>query len=1497
MAGWRDPRPAGSEIRPRKIDTGTTIRDSSPRPAPIGVLPGQPAKAAPRITSARSGLVILKPGSQGAEVRQLQVLLNACLSPSPDLVLDGRFGQATANAVRQYQQGVGINPDGIVGKDTWFYLLKRDQAKFAPAMLPLASASGAATPSASPAPKPPVMPVETVGDWTLERKFAEALRRTAPKLPGSMRREFEALLSPESLAMIAATLVIWAGAHVFGVGEIVDILMLVGGILMFGLAVFGVARDLGEFLAITATASNEQDLDEAATHLADAIAVIGVAAFVALLAKVRSLRGKKGLARAESGAASEVVTPSQATGKSSSAKAPARAGAAAEGETAGGASTSKQTACPGKDCKTAGEPISMLTGEEMLEKIDFTWDGPLSLAWRRYYRSSQSDVDHQLGYGWLTPLDEWLEVGERVTFCNADGQRIDLPLPKPGAYSINLPEQVRLYRENGQFRLIDQSGLAKTFTGRVGRCPLRAWHNSQGQSLYFHRDANGHVERISASWNKHLLVERQGRHIVAIRPGKRNGSGFEAAGEPLVSYLYSDAGDLSGARDRLDQGENYAYRNHVLARRTLASGFNFYFEWDQDTPQGKCLHNWGDNGVYDYRFEWLADGVSHAIDSRGGVAVYRHDPQGLLLSERSPEGRETRHSYNADNQLAQTVAPDGGITRFSYDKEGRLIGVSDALGFSQRVKYDKQGNPVELIDALDQRWLRRYDASGRLEETVAANGAVTQYQYNAQGVPVRITDALGRTRSLLWDEQLRLVGESGFDGIKTRYQYDDDDRIVAIIDQDKRTTRYGYDAAGRVTAVQHADGSTVQLRYNAAGLLTHYIDGLGNTTEYRYDDGLSQPTARIDPLGHEMRYRYDSERNLIGLINPKGETYSLNYDRDENLVEEIGFDGRIQRYRYNAAGVLEAYLQPGADGDWNVTRFERDRLGRLLKKHAADGSLSQYGYDPLGRLQLAKNADSLVLLGYNALGQINQENQNGAIVRHKYDLLGRRIHTETPDRHRIDYRFGERYLDSIEFDGQTLTSHRYDELGREISRSQGQLNTDYDYDPMGRLLRQRAALKGQAAIIGRQYNYDVAGKLRELDDLRQGRSQYHYDPAARLISSEGLSPESFVHDPAGNLLGASAEGGRIEGDRLLMMGDRHYAYDAAGNLIEEKRGKAGQIVTRYQYDADNRLIRAETPQVTAHYRYDALGRRIAKHTEQGETRFQYDGQRLLAETDSRRSRTYLFEPGSFRPLALHERDNTQAGGNTYHYHLDHLGTPRELTDSQGQIVWSARYRAYGNLAFADVEAIDNPLRFQGQYFDAETGLHYNLNRYYDPNAGRFIHQDPIGLQGGSNVYRYVPNPVNWIDPLGLTGKDCANVGSIDYGSLDDLGRPTGVKATITKDMINTGTSANPAIQPPGWSGNGTAFNEARGHLLGKQLGGSGDIPENLVTLQQNWTNTPTMRGFEGQVRAAVEGGQVVDYSATPIYNGNNLIPKAVTLVGKGSGGYDLGVSILNPIGF
>ncbi|EIR7571115.1 DNA/RNA non-specific endonuclease, partial [Salmonella enterica subsp. enterica serovar Agbeni] len=192
----------------------------------------------------------------------------------------------------------------------------------------------------------------------------------------------------------------------------------------------------------------------------------------------------------------------------------------------------------------------------------------------------------------------------------------------------------------------------------------------------------------------------------------------------------------------------------------------------------------------------------------------------------------------------------------------------------------------------------------------------------------------------------------------------------------------------------------------------------------------------------------------------------------------------------------------------------------------------------------------------------------------------------------------------------------------------------------------------------------------------------------------------------------------------------------------------------------------------------------------------------------------------------------------------------------------------------------------------ESGLWYNLHRYMDSRTGQYLSQDPLKLGGGLNTQSYVHNPVGWCDPWGLLG--CPP--DIEYGPLDELGRPTGVRATLTKDMMGTGTKANASIEPPGWSGNGTKYNEARGHLLGKQLGGSGDIPENLVTLQQDPVNSPVMRDFESQVRTAVEKGEIVEYTSTPIYKGDNPVPRGVTMTAKGNQGFNLDVTILNPIG-
>lgn len=185
-------------------------------------------------------------------------------------------------------------------------------AEHAPWVMPMAPPKPMPTAQATP-PKP-VAPAagNTVWNWTLEQKFSDALRRTAPKLPGSMQHEFMALLSPASLAMLVGTFVLWAGSHAFGVGEVIDILLVIAGAFFLGMAVFDVARELADFIGTTATATSEKDLDQAASHLARAIAIIGVAAFIALMTKVAiKVKGSKGGTTADGAAADAGSSPSK----------------------------------------------------------------------------------------------------------------------------------------------------------------------------------------------------------------------------------------------------------------------------------------------------------------------------------------------------------------------------------------------------------------------------------------------------------------------------------------------------------------------------------------------------------------------------------------------------------------------------------------------------------------------------------------------------------------------------------------------------------------------------------------------------------------------------------------------------------------------------------------------------------------------------------------------------------------------------------------------------------------------------------------------------------------------------------------------------------------------------------------------------------------------------------------------------------------------------------
>jgi RHS repeat-associated protein len=141
------------------------------------------------------------------------------------------------------------------------------------------------------------------------------------------------------------------------------------------------------------------------------------------------------------------------------------------------------------------------------------------------------------------------------------------------------------------------------------------------------------------------------------------------------------------------------------------------------------------------------------------------------------------------------------------------------------------------------------------------------------------------------------------------------------------------------------------------------------------------------------------------------------------------------------------------------------------------------------------------------------------------------------------------------------------------------------------------------------------------------------------------------------------------------------------------------------------------------------------------TEFVWAGGTMIAEKQGTTIRRYFYD--GLTPILMEE------GGQTYQFQTDHLATPRQMTDTLGNVVWTARLDAYGKVT-TETGTVVNNLRFPGQYHDRETGLYYNWHRYYSPELGRYITSDPIGLAGGLNTYAYVGgNPVGAVDPMGL----------------------------------------------------------------------------------------------------------------------------------------------------
>ncbi|MDX9673655.1 MULTISPECIES: RHS repeat-associated core domain-containing protein [unclassified Pseudomonas] len=1009
---------------------------------------------------------------------------------------------------------------------------------------------------------------------------------------------------------------------------------------------------------------------------------------------------------------------------------------------------------------TNGCPVSMVTGEELLTLSDGSLDGVLPFEFTRLYRTSAVEIDVGLGFGWSHSLAHRLAFdGDAVVWVDHENRRTRFPLPsveRPAIHNSLSRAAIFLGDEPEELIVALAGDVARFYHFRAGR--LTAISDAYGNRLRVARDHQERIVRLDNGAGRSLLLRYERAQLVAVdyQSFGSDGTGWHTE-QTLASYRYDARQRLLEATNAVGDSERYDYDDaHVILQRQLTGGASFFWEWERSGKAARCVRHWASFSQMDTRYVWADDGsvAVHYVD--GSEETYVHDDRARLVRKVEADGGEHLKVYDAAGRLIAEQDPLGAVTEYRYDEVGRLVALLPPQ--DEPTSYEYRNGFLHRRSRGEAVWTWRRNAEGDVTEAVDPDGLVTYYYYDTRGQLLSIRYPDSSRHQLAWNDLGQLIEETLPDGGVRRFSYDALGRRTTSCDEHGAITRQQWDAVGRRVQTTVPTGATRAYSYGAYGQLTAERDELGRITRYEYDDDLHLVSRRINPDGTRVQYRYDHAQLLLTEIeNESGEKYRLDYTPTGLIRQETGFDGRRTAYAYDRNGHLLEKTEFGDDGSTLVTAYARDTAGRLLLKTLPDGVQVAYTYDRLGRLTGVDDGQQHPLaFEYDRQDRLITEHQGWGTLRYAYDACGQLKHQRLPDNSKLDYHYAKGgALTAIDLNGARLTSHVY-QSGREQQRQQGLLRSDYAYDDQGRLLA-HAVGHQHDSLYRRDYAYSANGNLEHIADTRHGQRTYAYDALDQLIRvrhSRDELPESFAHDPAGNLLMQDRPGPtNIHGNRLLMQGDRHYDYDAFGNLIRERRGRDQQLVTEYRYDCQHRLIGLTRPDGnTASYQYDAFGRRIRKTVDGQSTEFFWQGDHLVAESSPTHHRSYVYEPGTFRPLALLDGKGPKKACPFY-YQLDHLGTPQELTDYSGDIVWSAQYDAYGKVSaitLAGEDYLDQPLRFQGQYFDAESGLHYNRHRHYDPRLGRYLTPDPIKLAGGLNQYRYVPNPTGWVDPLGLS---------------------------------------------------------------------------------------------------------------------------------------------------
>ena len=778
----------------------------------------------------------------------------------------------------------------------------------------------------------------------------------------------------------------------------------------------------------------------------------------------------------------------------------------------------------------------------------------------------------------------------------------------------------------------------------------------------------------------------------------------------------------------------------------------------------------------------------------GSTTTYEWDEFHHLLARHSPAGRVEKFEYNAAHgQLSRYTAADSAVWQYRYDERGLLSNITDPAGQTWTQQCDERGLPVSLVSPQGEETRLAYTPQGLLSGIFRQDERRLGIEYDHHNRPETLTDVMGREHHTEYSGHDLPVKMRGPGGQSVRLQWQQHHKLSGIERAGTGAEGFRYDRHGNLLAYTDGNGVVWTMEYGPFDLPVARTDGEGHRWQYRYDKDTLQLTEVINPQGESYRYILDNCGRVTEERDWGGVVWRYRYDADGLCTARVNGLEETILYSRDAAGRLAEIITPEGK-----TQYAYDKSGRLTGIFSPDGISQRTGYDERGRVNVTTQGRRTIEYHYP---------DEHTVIRCILPPEDERDRHPDESLLKTTYRYnaaGE--LTEVILPGdETLTFSR-DEAGREVLRHSNRgFACEQGWNAAGQPVSQRAGFFPAEATWGglvpslvREYRYDSAGNVSGVtsreDYGRETRREYRLDRNGQVTavtaSGTGLGygegDESYGYDSCGYLKAQSAGRHRISeeteryagGHRLKQAGNTQYDYDAAGRMVSRTKHRDGYRpeTERFRWDSRDQLTGYCSAQGEQwEYRHDASGRRTEKRCDRKKIRFTYlwDGDSIAEIREYRDDKLYSVRHLVFNGFELisqqfsrvrqpHPSVAPQWVTRTNHAVSDLTGRPLMLFNSEGKTVWRPGQTSLWGLALSlpadtgypdprgelDPEA-DPGLLYAGQWQDAESGLCYNRFRYYEPETGMYLVSDPLGLLGGEQTYRYVPNPCGWVDPLGL----------------------------------------------------------------------------------------------------------------------------------------------------